>query len=291
MDLPDGARLTVHGLRRVMWRRPGITKGELMPYYVRVSPVLLPAVDGRPLGARYHPHGVGGPAYFQQRAPLVVPDAARIELLPLDLPVRRRIVGGPLFTLLWVVDLDVLSQDPWLSRLPDLNAPDHAVLDLDPMPDVAFTAVRDVARWVHDELARRDVAAAVKTSGASGLHVVVPLRAGATFEHARTFCEAVAARVAAHHPAVATVERSTARRGRRVYIDCLQNLRTKTLACAYSARASAFAGVSTPLTWRELDDGARPEDFTARSVPGRLAEVGDLWARVRIRPRLAPRAA
>jgi bifunctional non-homologous end joining protein LigD len=183
-----------------------------------------------------------------------------------------------------MVDMGAVSFDPWSSRTGTPDSPDYAVFDLDPMPDVPFAAVRDVARLLHEELARRRVPAALKTSGASGLHVFVPLAAGATFDAARRFCERIAGVVAARHPALATLEREIARRGRRVYLDCLQNLRTKTLASAYSARASAFAGVSTPLRWSDLEDGAEPADFTVRTVPRRLARLGDLWSSLRRGP-------
>lgn len=140
--------------------------------------------------------------------------------------------------------------------------------------------MRDVARSIHEALDRRHVPALVKTSGATGLHVYVPLAPRTTFDTARKFCERIAAAIAAKHPRVVTVEREIARRGRRVYIDCLQNLRSKTLACAYSARASAFAGVSTPLKWAELET-AEPRDFTPRTMEIRLRTQGDLWAELR----------
>jgi bifunctional non-homologous end joining protein LigD len=110
------------------------------------------------------------------------------------------------------------------------------------------------------------------------LHIYVPLPPGTSYEAGVLFAQIVATVVAQKHPKEATVERTVSARGNRVYIDCLQNILGKTLASAYSARASAYAGVSTPLTWKEVDRGVRREDFTIQTVPARLAKVGDLWA-------------
>jgi bifunctional non-homologous end joining protein LigD len=289
--LPDGARLPVSRLTAVVWPTLGITKGALMRYYVRVAPLILPALDGRPLGARYYPHGLAGESFFQQRAPLAPPPGTRVELLPIDTPVRRRLVGGPLLTLLAMVELGTISQDPWLSRLPTLDTPDHAVFDLDPMPGVPFTSVVDVARWLHEALARHGVAAFAKTSGSTGLHVYVPLAANVSFDAARRFAEGIAAPVAARHARIATTARGIASRGQRVYIDCLQNLRGKTVATAYSARATWSAGVSTPITWSELESGIEPSDFTLRTLPARLRTHGDLWKACRTAPGHEPHVA
>jgi len=143
------------------------------------------------------------------------------------------------------------------------------------MPGVSFVQVRDVARWVHDELERVDIPHVLKTSGASGLHVYVPLPPRTSYESGRLFCQIIATLVAHQHPKQATVVRTVHARGRRIYIDYLQNVRGRTLATAYSARASTFAGASAPLTWQELEDGAAPQDFTMRTMPTRLRAVGD----------------
>lgn len=257
-----------------------------MRYYVTVSPVLLPGLADRPLGARYFPGGVGRPAYFQQRAPADAPAGVRVETLDIDTPVRRRLVGGALLTLLYMVGAGVISQDPWLARVGSLDSPDLCAFDLDPMPGASFGRVLDVARWLRDALDRVEVRGFPKTSGASGLHIVVPLAPGASWTDSRVLCQTIAGHVARAHPEVATVERTVARRGARVYIDCLQNLRGKTLAAAYSARATAFAGVSIPLRWAELDRAIDPRAFTVRTLGDRLREVGDLWRAVREAPGL-----
>jgi bifunctional non-homologous end joining protein LigD len=291
LALPGGARLDVSHLERVLWPRLGITKGELMRYYVSVSPYVLPAVADRPLVMKRFPNGVNAKAFYQQRAPATVPRRVRVAVLPGDVEVPSRLVGGSLVTLLYMVQLAVVSQDPWFSRVRSPQFPDQLAFDLDPMPGVPFARVLDVARWIRDELERLGVPSVPKTSGADGMHVYVPLPARTSWESARLFAQIVATIVADRHPQAATVERAVHARGRTVYVDYLQNLRGKTLATAYSARATDDAGVSTPLTWDEVDRGIDRGEFTIRTMRQRLGEVGDVWARLRKRPVADLRAA
>lgn len=283
LELDEGP-LEVSHLDRVLWPGVGITKGELMRYYTWIAPVLLPAIQDRPLVMRRFPEGVRGKAFYQQRAPATVPSGVRVESLPVDRAVPRRVIGGSLRTLLYMTQLAVISQDPWLSRVGSLDDADHAALDLDPMPGVPFTTVSDVARWIGEILERLGVPSVPKTSGAEGLHVHVPLPPRTSFRTARLFCELVATLVADRHPRVATVERALNARGRRVYVDYLQNARGKTLAAAYSARATPDAGVSTPLAWGEVDGRLNRRDFTLRTVPARVHRTGDRWAPLRHSP-------
>src|SRR5437899_11051508 len=141
------------------------------------------------------------------------------------------------------------------------------------MPNVSFSRVLDVARWIRDELGFIGATGVPKTSGADGLHIYIPLPAGTPYDAGLLFCQIIATVVADKHPKVATIERAVRARGSRVYVDVLQNILGKTLATAYSARASDYAGVSTPLTWKEIDDGIDPRDFTIQTVPARLEKV------------------
>ncbi len=279
LTLPDGT-LDVTNLRKTFWPESGLTKGDLLRHYVQVSPWLLPVIADRPLVMKRYPNGVLGKSFYQQRAPDGVPPGVRVEVVEGDggdEGPTPRLVGGSLLTLLYVAQLGAISLDPWFSRVGSPATVDFVAIDLDPMPGVPFSQVRDVARWVHEALVMLDVPAALKTSGSSGLHVYIPMAPETTYASGQLFCQIVATAVASHHPKVATVERAVARRGRTVYVDYLQNIQGKTLACAYSARASAFAGVSTPLRWEELDEDVRPEDFTIDSVQARFDETGDLW--------------
>jgi bifunctional non-homologous end joining protein LigD len=281
ITLPGGGRLRVGNLDKVFWPASGRTKGDLLRYYAAVAPVLLPVLDDRPLVMKRLPNGVRGKAFYQQRAPDGVPEGVRVETLPDDEEVPSRLIGGSLMSLLYMAQLAAISQDPWLSRVASPDCPDFVAIDLDPMPGVAFEQVLDVARWVHEELDALGVPGFPKTSGADGLHVYIPLQPGTRYDTALLFCQLLATLVAQKHPREATVVRSVQARGRRVYVDYLQNVRGKTLAAAYSARGSEFAGVSTPLTWEEVERGVEREAFTVDTVPKRLKKVGDLWKGLR----------
>jgi bifunctional non-homologous end joining protein LigD len=192
------------------------------------------------------------------------------------------LIGGSLTTLLYMTQLAAISQDPWFSRVADPLHADYVAIDLDPGDGATFANVLDVARWVKEELDRFSIPGFPKTSGASGLHIYIPLPPKTTYETGQLLCQIVATIVATKHPKVATVERMVKRRPRNtVYVDYLQNIIGKTIATAYSARASDFAGVSTPLTWKEVAAGVDPRDFTIRTAPARFRKVGDLWAALR----------
>jgi bifunctional non-homologous end joining protein LigD len=228
-----------------------------------------------------HPNGVAGKPFYQHRAPDKVPSGVRIEDATTENETRPHIIGGSLKTLLYTTQLASISQDPWFSRVQTPDVADHVALDLDPPDGAPFRRVLDVARAVRDELDALDTPGFAKTSGAGGLHVYVPMPAGTPYEAALIFCQIVATLVARKHPKIATIERAVRARGSRVYVDYLQNIRGKTLASAYSARASDFAGVSTPVTWEEIEEGVAPQDFTIANFAERLARAGDLWGALR----------
>jgi len=280
LTLPNGDRLKVTNLAKLFWPALKLTKGDLLRYYVEVSPCILPAVADRPLVMKRFPNGIGGKAFYQQRSrEQKPPPGVRIETLPDEMdPIReadaRRLIGGSLTTLLYMTQIAAISQDPWFSRVQSPLDADHVAIDLDPTEGTTFGRVLDVARWVRDELAELGVVGFPKTSGASGLHVYIPLPPQTSYESGMLFCQIVATVVATRHPKAATVERA-------VYVDFLQNILGKTLATAYSARASDFAGVSTPLTWKEVDGKVDPRDFTVRSAPERFRSAGDLWEGLR----------
>ena len=267
LQLPDGDTLDVTNLQKVFWPGPKYTKGDLLRYYARIAPLILPVIDDRPLVMKRFPNGVEGQAFYQHRAPDVFPKGVRVERIP-DADVPTMFVGGDLKTLLYMAQLAAISMDPWFSKVGTLDEPDVVAIDLDPQPGATFTQILDVARWVRDELERLEVPAFPKTSGSEGLHMFIPLPKGTSYEAGMLFCQIVATIVASKHPKVATIERMVKRRkDRTIYVDYLQNIPGKTLACAYSARASAFAGVSAPLTWDEIDKRSRRR--TSRSRPSR----------------------
>lgn len=288
IELPGGQRLGVTNLAKIFWPKSKLTKGDLLRYYAEVSPFMLPAVTDRPLVMKRFPNGITGMAFYQQRKRLEQPPpGVHIETIPGGIdPIlegdEQRFVGGSLITLLYMAQIAAISQDPWFSRAQSPLDADYAAIDLDPDDHTPFSQVLDVARWVHDELESLGVPGVPKTSGSSGLHIYVPLPPGTSYQSGQLFCQIVATVVATKHPKAATVERTVRARPRgTVYVDFLQNILGKTLATAYSARASEFAGVSTPLTWEEVHTGIDPTDFTITTAPARFRDVGDLWGRLR----------
>jgi bifunctional non-homologous end joining protein LigD len=273
--LPGGHTLKVTNLSKVFWPKLKLTNGDLFRYYVRVAPALLPVLADRPLVMKRYPNGVTGKPFYQHRAPDVIA-GVRTEMVQVA-ERRPHIVGGTLLALLYTTQLAAISQDPWFSRVQHPEQADHVALDLDPSDDVPFSRVLDVARWIRDELETLGARGWPKTSGADGLHIYVPLPPGTPYDAGLLFCQIIATVVAQKHPKAATIERSVAARGKRVYVDFLQNILGKTLASAYSARASEYAGVSTPLSWDEVEAGVDRRDFTIRTVPRRLEEKADLW--------------
>lgn len=289
LTLPGGHRLEVTNLQKVFWpARPGserarlpLTKGDLFRHYARVAPYILPVLADRPLVMKRYPNGVAAAPFYQHRAPDKIPTGVRAEAVTSETETRAHLIGGSLVTLLYTAQLASISQDPWLSRVGSETNIDHIAIDLDPPDGLPFARVLDVARWVREELDTLRTRGFPKTSGAGGLHIYVPMPAGTPYDAGLIYAQIVATMVAKKHPKLATVERSLAARGRRIYVDYMQNSRGKTLASAYSARANDFAGVSTPLTWDEVDEGVSPKDFTIPNFADRIAAVGDLWAPLR----------
>ena len=243
--------------------------------------MILPVLADRPLVMKRFPNGITGPPFYQHRAPDKVPEGVRIERVATGTETRPHLVGGSLTTLLYTAQLGSISQDPWFSRVTSPDAIDHIAIDLDPPDDLPYARVLDVARWVRDALDALKATGFAKTSGAGGLHVYVPMPPGTSYDSGMLFAQIVATTVAEQHPKQATIERSIKARGRRIYVDYMQNVLGKTLASAYSARASAFAGVSTPITWEEVEEGVEPQDFTIDTFAQRIRDAGDVWAGLR----------
>jgi bifunctional non-homologous end joining protein LigD len=281
LRLPGGASINITNPHKVFWPKQKLTKGDLLRYYVEAAPFILPAVADRPLVMKRFPNGIAAPPFYQHRAPDPPPGVRVERVKEADGSDRSQLVGGDLTTLLYMTQIAAISQDPWFSRVASPAMADYVALDLDPMPGVSFAQVLDVAKWIRDELLPLGAAGFPKTSGADGAHIYIPLPPGTPYEAGLLFCQIVATVVAQKHPKQATTERSVKARGKTVYVDYLQNIPGKTLATAYSARASQYAGVSTPLTWKEVDAGVEREAFTIETMPARLREVGDLWAAFR----------
>jgi bifunctional non-homologous end joining protein LigD len=279
LELGRGVTLHVSSLSKEYFPEARVTKGALMRYYTRVAPYLLPEIEGRPLVLKRYPEGVGGQMFFQQDAGPHVPDFVPVKALPTEeRGVRSRIIGGDLATLLYTVQLGAIEVHPWLSRITDIDSPDRCLIDLDPGDDVPFSAVTALARDVLRITRECGLPAGIKTSGSSGIHVVLPLPPRTSYETSARLAMQIAEAVVALRPERATVERSIRSRPRgSIYVDAMQNARGKSMASAYSVRARPSASVSAPLAERELTGRLRTSAFTVRTMPARIGRMGDIW--------------
>ena len=183
-----------------------------------------------------------------------------------------------LAALLWVVNLGCIDLNQWYARCDDVDRPDYVHFDLDPTPGATFGQVREAALLVRDGLDALGMRSLAKTTGSKGIHVYVPIVRGPDQKAVWTFAKALASTLAARHPAILTAEYRVARRPKnRVLVDYNQNAWGRTLASIYSVRPRPDATVSTPVTWKELEEGVRMEDFTLLNVPARVGAIGDLW--------------
>jgi len=258
-------------LDKIFWPEDGYTKGDLVAYYRRVGPLLLPYLRDRPLVLTRYPDGITGQHFYQQDAPEWVPDwVHRVRLYSKE--GGREIdyfVCNDLATLLYIANLGCIPLHVWASRMQHPDRPDWMVLDLDP-GDAPFSTVVAVARGLHTLLRGAGLRTFVKTSGSAGLHLLVPL--GARYRHVevKQFAELVA-RVGADTMAdIATVERRPARRRGRVYIDYVQNGHGKTIVAPYAVRALPGATVSAPLRWRQVGPRLTIAAWTIRTLPARI---------------------
>ena len=299
-DLPTEIRkggrvLRLSNLDKPFWPEEGITKGDLLAYYRDIAPVLLPHLRDRPFTMRRYPDGAGGKHFFQKDAPSHMPDwipTRRFQVSTRARPPERKWVDFPLvndeLALLWMVNMGCIDMNAWYSRVDRPERPDFVLFDLDPSPDVGFRETAQVALLVREILELLGLEGFPKTSGADGMHVLVPVERRYTYEDTRRFAEVVAGAIARAHPKLATTEWTKAKR-RGVLVDANQNGEGKTIASAYSVRPQAGAPVSTPLRWEEVDESLDPAAFTMEVVLRRVSEHGDLFDGVlTTRQRLEP---
>lgn len=273
-----GAVLEVAHLDRSMYPGSPFTRGDLLRYYVRMAPYVLPPMSDRPLAVAYFPGSPGKRPVYRQSAPADTPPGVRVETVQVGKERKRMIVGGDLATLLFTIARGAISYDPWHVRIQHPGAQDYVVLDLDPMEGADFARVVEVARVSREVAEQAGLPARLKTSGRAGLHVYLSMPAGTPVPSAVKAAERLAVEVARRAKGIATVERSAASRPRgSVYVDHLMSRRGANVAGAYAARNTPHGTVSAPLAWAELSDGLEPRDFTIESMPARVREVGDLW--------------
>jgi bifunctional non-homologous end joining protein LigD len=277
----DERQVTITNPAKVFWPDEGYTKSDLVAYYEAVSPWLLPYLQDRPLVLTRYPDGITGKSFFQKDAPEWTPPwirTARIHASDVDRDIDYFIVDDR-ESLRYVVNLGTIPLHLWSSRVTSLDNPDWLVLDLDPK-GAPFTDVVKVARALHGILDNLGLPSYVKTSGATGLHIVLPLGAGYDYEVTRTFARLLAVMGVEAEPEISTIARPLRSRGGKVYIDFGQNGRGQTVVAPFSARPLPGAPVSCPLRWEEVTAKLDPRRFTIETTPARLEKIGDPLAPV-----------
>lgn len=271
----DGQTVRVTHLDKVLFPDDGITKAEVLQYYISVAPYLLPHIKGRPLTLKAFPHGIHGRPYYRRQLAETTPAwVSRVELEEGTGPVVRNTAD-----LVWVANLDSIELHPWLSREEDVLHPDMVLFDLDPGPNLPLARLCEAAVAVRDALAGMGMECFPKTSGSKGIHLLIGIQPEYGFEEARAWVMGVAKALAGHRPDLLTVGYNRAERANRVLLDYNQVGYGRTTASIYSVRPYPGAPVSTPLTWEEVE-GAKvaPNQFTIRDLPDRLSRLGDVAA-------------
>jgi bifunctional non-homologous end joining protein LigD len=273
--LPGDKKVPFSNLGKLFWPDEGYTKGDLIEYYRQISPWLLPYLRDRLLVLTRYPDGIKGKSFFQKDAPGFAPGWVRLERVWSEEGGREidYFVADDLETLLYVINLGTIPLHVWGSRSSDLAHPDWCILDLDPK-GAPFAHVVEIAQAIHALAQEIVLPTYIKTSGSSGLHVLVPLGRLLTFQQCRQLGELLARVVSSRLKEIATIARAPRDRGGRVYIDYLQNGHGKLLAAPFSARPVPGALASAPLLWDEVDESLDPRAFTIKTLPERMSAFG-----------------
>jgi bifunctional non-homologous end joining protein LigD len=272
-----GRRLPLTNLDKVLWPADGITKREMIEYYVRMAPYMLPYLRDRPLSMQVFPDGIDGKSFWRKDKPAHAPEWIESWTYHGE-KTKTYIVVNEVATLAWVANAGVIDLHPWHSRFDAPNDPDWAVFDLDPFEPATFQDVVDIARLVKAALDHYGMHGVAKTSGQTGLQIYVPVRRGPDYSAVRRWVEEVGRAIDQAAPGRVSWEWAVAKRTGRIRIDYTQNIINKTLAAPYSLRPAPGAPVSTPIAWEELDDpDLRPDRWTIATIAERLASTGDLF--------------
>ena len=272
----EAKEVVISNRDKVFWPEEGYTKGDLIDFYETVSDWILPYLRDRPLVLTRYPDGIEGKNFFQKNAPPYVPGWVRLEKQWSEHAEREidYFVVNDVESLAYVANMASIPLHVWASRTSDLPHPDWCVLDLDPK-DAPFTDVVRIANKIHEICEAIELPNFVKTSGSSGLHVVIPLGGQMTYEQSRNLAQLIGSIVVDELGDIATVNRSKKAREGRVYIDYVQNGHGRLIVAPLSVRPLRGAPVATPLHWDEVDEKLDAKRFTIRTVPKRLRDEGE----------------
>jgi bifunctional non-homologous end joining protein LigD len=286
LELKVGRRgLRVTHPERVLFPGDGVTKGDLAEYYAAIGDAIVPHLRDRPFTLKRYPYGIRGQPYFAKQAPKGKPPwipTRQFRTWPREGGSRLvdfALVNEPA-AVVWMVQMNCIDMNAWYSRVDKPDRPDFVLFDLDP-PDSrdGFVEAIRVAHLIREALEELELRSYVKTSGADGIHVLLPITRRATFPQTYEFAELLSRQLESEHPGLVTTEWLKKKR-RGVLVDHRQNGHGKTIASVYSVRPKPGAPVSTPLRWKELTERVRPRDFGRKEVLDRVDKHGDLFAPV-----------
>ncbi|HVV35203.1 MAG TPA: non-homologous end-joining DNA ligase [Acidimicrobiales bacterium] len=281
-----GRRLTLSNLDKVLYPEAHFTKAEVIDYYARIAPVMVPHLAGRPITFKRYPDGVDGKYFFEKNAPSHTPEWVPTMTLAGGERDGSSVINYPRIeepaALVWAANLAAIEIHPGLARADHIRQPDHVVFDLDPGEGTDIVECCQVGLWLRDALGDLGLRAWPKTSGSKGLQVYVPLHTPCDFEDTRAFSLAIAQLLEKWHPDLIVTTQEKDKRKDKVLIDWLQNASFKTTIGVYSLRARPQPTVSTPVTWDEVVAADFADDlcFTAADVLARVEQHGDLWAEI-----------
>jgi bifunctional non-homologous end joining protein LigD len=266
---------------KVLFPDGGITKGDVVDYYRQIAPVMLPHLRGRPLAMERYPDGIESQGFYQKKAARYYPAWITTARLAKQDGSVRYVVCNNAATLVYLANQAVITPHTWLSRADKPDYPDQMIFDLDP-PEGGFDAARRAALTLREILERRRLRAFVKTTGARGLHVLVPLDRRKAFNELRELAREIAGELADSDPRHLTMEVRKSKRAGRVFIDIARNAYGQTAAPPYAVRPRDSAPVATPLSWEEVKNPhLSPEQFNIRNIFDRLKRTGDPWKKAR----------
>jgi bifunctional non-homologous end joining protein LigD len=274
-----GKTLTLTNLSKLYWPKDKFSKGDLIAYYDSMADYILPYLKDRPLSLKRNPNGILDEGFYHKDAGEQAPSWVKTYDVYSDSSnkIVNYIVCNDKATLLYVANLGCIEMNPWNSTRKKPDNPTYMIIDIDPADKNTFDQVIETALVTKDVLDEAGVDAYCKTSGATGLHIYVPMGNKYDYDQVRMFGQLVASMVVDRLPKFTSIERSLKKRGNNIYVDFLQNSRGQTLASAYSVRPKPGATVSTPLEWKEVKKGLHPSDFTILNILKRVEKKGDLF--------------
>ena len=278
-----GKKMEFSHLDKVYFPDDGYTKGDVIDYYNTVYPHIIKYMKGRPESLLRMPNGLADKGFFHKDAGLNAPAWVKHIALYSESAEKdiNYIICNDKPTLLYLANLGCIEMNPWNSRLKNLDKPDYLVMDLDPSEHNTFEQVIETAKVIKTILDKAGAVSFPKTSGATGIHIYVPLGAKYTYDQGKKFAHMVAMLAHDQLPEFTSLERSLSKRGKdHIYIDFLQNRKGQTLSCAYSLRPKPGATVSTPLDWKEVKKGLHPSNFNIKNIMARIEKKGDLFGGV-----------